>query len=67
MSIREFEEEIILNPLITSNTKVLINALKNKIAELSISMGYEDSCWDHHKFVDEYFESVTGISTGETK
>ena len=58
MSIQIFEEEIILNESITPETKVLINALKNKILELSDLVSVDCSEWDHQSFVTDYFESL---------
>ena len=67
MSVQAFETEIIANEEITTETKILINELKNKILSLSIYMAAKDSKWDHQAFADDYFDSVLGITTGETK
>ena len=64
MSLERFEVEQIKADL-PIDTKILINALKNKIIELSTSLSYEDPNWDKGDFVDRYFESVTDIGNKE--
>jgi hypothetical protein len=58
MSIQIFEEEIISNESINTETKILINALKNKIIELSDLVSVDCNEWDHQTFVNDYFESL---------
>ena len=64
MSLERFEVEQIKADL-PVDTKILINALKNKIIELSTSLSYEDPSWDKGDFVERYFESVTDIGNKE--
>ena len=64
MSLEKFEVEQIKSDLPT-DTKILINALKFKIIELSASLAFEDSKWDHSDFIERYFESVTDIGNKE--